>query len=30
MELQQERRLGDKAEQIGGIHLQPTRVVGLD
>ena len=24
------RRLGDKAEQIGGIHLEPMRVVGLE
>ena len=30
MELQQERRLGDKAEQIGEIHLEPMRVVGLE
>ena len=30
MELQQERRLGDQAEQIGGIHLEPIRVVGLE
>lgn len=30
MELQQERRLGDKAEQIGGIHLEPMGVVGLE
>jgi hypothetical protein len=30
MALQQERRSGDKAEQIGGIHLEPMRVVGLE
>ena len=30
MEPQQERRLGDKAEQIGGIHLESMRGVGRE